>query len=384
MKAIPTKNQQNSVATIGFVRRGYSTTGGAEAYLKRLAAGILARGYRVVLLGSGEWPTEAWPGGEVVAFPHHSLRSFAKEVLEYKKAGKIDLLFSLERVPGCDIFRAGDGVHAAWLERRKIREPAWKRLLSSLMPRHRELLALERELFSPSSSTLVIANSAMVAREIQERFSFPGSHVEIIPNGVPPVALWSPAERHAAREALRIEEGTFVLLFVGSGWKRKGVAIAIQAVDRLHQQDPNSNVRLWVAGKGPSRNYKSKAVRFLGPVQKMELLYSAADLFILPTLYDPFANASLEALAAGLPVITTAANGCAEVIEEGVHGSVIQDSNDVEAFASAISFWQERLQSAEGPVIRAVCRERGSTFDMEKNLERTIEVMESRFAAVSH
>lgn len=366
---------QNSLR-IGFLRRGYSPTGGAEAYLKRLAEGLLARGYRVVLLGTGEWPKEAWPGGEVVVLSQRSLKAFAKEALECKKKEAIDLLFSMERVPGCDIFRAGDGVHAAWLKHRKKRGLRWMSWLSSWMPHHREVLALERALFHPRASTRVIANSAMVAQEIREHFQFPEAQLEIIPNGVPSFKKFTPEERRAARELLGMKEEEFVVLFVGSGWKRKGLSVAIQGVEKLIQQGVRSNIRLWVAGKGPTRNYQSPFVHFLGPVKKMELLYAAADLFILPTLYDPFANACLEALTAGLPVITTAFNGCAEVIEEGVHGSIIKDPNDIDNVASALLFWQERLQNQEETIIRDACRERGAAFNMEKNLERTIEVME--------
>src|SRR4051812_2411837 len=115
-----------SSSSIGFLRRGYSASGGAEAYLKRLAEGLRTRGYRVVLLGNGEWPAEAWPGGEVVVVSRSSLKNFAKQGPKYKKKRSVDLLFSLERVPGCDIFRAGDGLHVAWLRHRKKREPHWK------------------------------------------------------------------------------------------------------------------------------------------------------------------------------------------------------------------------------------------------------------------
>lgn len=382
MKAIHRAHQQYRVKTIGLIRRGYSTSGGAEAYLKRLAEGLLARGYRVVLLGTGEWPLNSWPGGEMVAFSNCSLKSFAKKVLEYKKNEKIDLLFSLERVPGCDIFRAGDGVHAAWLEHRKKRESSWRSWLSARRPSHRETIMMERELFAPKTSTLVIANSAMVAQEIREYFEFPQEQLYIIPNGVPLIPPLTSEERRGARELFGISEKELMLLFVGSGWKRKGVDIAIQAVQQSRSLDKelHSSIHLWVAGRGSMRGKKLPAIHLLGPVKNIKLLYHAADLFILPTVYDPFSNASLEALMAGLPVITTTANGCSEVIEEGVHGSIIQDPNNVEAFASAILFWQKRLLSNKAPAIRDDCRKRGASFDMNKNLEQTIALMEQVLA----
>jgi len=391
MKTISSTHQEHNVTTVGFVRRGYSAAGGAEAYLKRLAAGLLARGYRVVLLGTGAWPVEAWPGGEVVTFANRSLHEFSKQVLESKKKYNLDLLFSLERVPGCDIFRAGDGVHAAWLEHRKKRESFLKRWFSSWMPRHRAIMAMERQLFAPQASTLIIANSEMVAQEIERYFSFPKAQVRVIPNGVPPVKELTQEERRGAREIFGIGEREFVVLFVGSGWRRKGLKIAMDAVEKRisTQQAHDRPMRLYVAGRGRRPSTPSKAVRFLGPVKKMELLYSAADLFILPTLYDPFSNASLEALAAGLPVMTTRSNGSSEIIEDGVHGSLVDDPSDVDAFARAISFWNERLNSDDATKTREACRRLGAFFSMERNIESTLEVLEEALvkrsvAKVSH
>ena len=102
--------------TIGFVRRGYSS-GGAEAYLKRLAAGVAATGRGVVLFTAGDWPAEEWNFGPIVQLNAKSAIAFADE-LEKVSREKCDVLLSLERVWRCDVYRAGDGVHRAWLQRR--------------------------------------------------------------------------------------------------------------------------------------------------------------------------------------------------------------------------------------------------------------------------
>ena len=252
MKEHPNNTQYS--ATIGFLRRGYSTTGGAEAYLSRLAEGLLSQGYRVILFGTGDWPKEAWPGGEVVVLPRTSLRTFGKAVLDYQQKSETpcDLLFSMERVPGCDIFRAGDGVHAAWLERRGKNQSFWKRWLVKHMSQHGEVLALEQALFSHESKTHIIANSAMVAREITEYFDFPEAQITTIPNGVPPCEQLTKEERYAARDILGIKKEECVVLFVGSGWKRKGLETAIQAVKEASSIAPS--MRLWVAGRGKAKS----------------------------------------------------------------------------------------------------------------------------------
>lgn len=366
-------SEKRSVA-IGFLRRGYSATGGAEAYLSRLAQGLHSEGYRVVLLGTGDWPKEKWPGGELVALPKKSLRKFAVAALDCKKEKKLDLLFSMERVPGVDIFRAGDGVHADWLEHQQKFCPSWRYRFSFF--RHREVLALERELYGADSKVHVIANSAMVAQEVRTRFHLPCTQISIIPNGVPSPVLPTACKRDAARKKLGLEEDHFVALFVGSGWKRKGLRVALKALEVLNKKSQEPSVKLLVAGKGPLKSYRAKDAIFLGPVSGLDQLYAAADVFILPTIYDPFSNATLEALAAGLPIITSSMNGCSEIIIEAVHGSIVQDPCDVDGFVQALEQWKNRFQEKEVALhVHHICAERGAEFTVSKNLQMTLDVI---------
>ncbi len=101
---------------IGLVRRGYSATGGAEAYLLRLASGLRSRGCKVTLYTTAEWPADRWAFGDLVRLNATQPLEFARAFQQSRKPGQVVL--SLDRVPGCEVFRAGDGVHAAWLQRR--------------------------------------------------------------------------------------------------------------------------------------------------------------------------------------------------------------------------------------------------------------------------
>src|SRR2546423_10074242 len=150
--------------TIGIVRRGFSS-GGAEAYLKRLAAGVVAAGHGVTLFTAAEWPTADWNFGPLVRLNAKSAIGFADE-LEKVARKKCDVLLSLERVWRCDVYRAGDGVHRAWLKRRgEIGGPLAK--ISRLFNRkHSAALALEKSLFASRGAARVIANSRMVKDEI--------------------------------------------------------------------------------------------------------------------------------------------------------------------------------------------------------------------------
>src|SRR5215211_3491281 len=169
---------------IAFVRRGYSRSGGAEAYLKRLADGIVKAGHDVQLVATNEWPEEQWPFGSIKRLEGTTVIGFADELEKVRPQLQCDVLFSLERVWSCDVYRAGDGVHAAWLERRARFEPAWKPLLRQLNPKHREILELERGLFTGGAKR-IIANSEMVKREITQHFDTPAGRIDVIHNGLP-------------------------------------------------------------------------------------------------------------------------------------------------------------------------------------------------------
>ncbi len=352
---------------LGLVRRGYARTGGAEIYLRRFAEEAVAAGHECVLF-TEQWPRAAWLHGQVTV-ASHSPKTFA-DALAARGAGEAcDFLFSLERIHACDAYRAGDGVHAAWLERRARFEPAWKPWLRQFSAKHREMLALEKQLFGPDGARLVIANSRMVQAEIVRRFGFPAERIHVVHNGVPPSAA-PPELRAKMRRELGLGDDEFAVLFAGSGWERKGLRYAIAAMNEARLP----GATLLVAGRGNQRALpRSERVRFLGPVKEMNRLLPAADAFILPTLYEPFSNACLEALAAGLPVITTAQNGFAEIIEPGVEGEVVAEPDDLPALSAALKKWRD-------PARRAAIRPRllalGEKYSIAENVRQTLAIIE--------
>jgi len=351
---------------IGFVRRGHSATGGAEAYLLRVAAALRKLGQETSLITTEDWPAERWSNGEIQRIPGKSLDEFACAFRDSQTG--CDVHFSLERVPGCDVFRAGDGVHAAWLQRRDGFDPVWKRLTRWMNRKHAQILRLEREVFDPANTKAVIANSKMVRDEILARFPFPTDRVHVIYNGITPTS--GAPSRAEARQIWNIDEKTFCPLFLGTGWERKGLATAIRAADCLE------DTTLLVAGRGVADRYRGTNVRFLGPVKDIASLFAASDILVLPTWYDPFSNACLEALAAGLPVITTDANGFSEIIERGVHGD-ITSPGDVHAIAELLESWQVPGRCSAA---REACLRLASEFSMEKNARETLGVLQGVLA----
>lgn len=351
---------------IGLVRRGYSASGGAEAYLARFANAARDAGHEPVLISDSEWPQDVWPHAQV-RLAGRTPEDFADRLAERRPGGGWDVLFSLERVWGCDVYRAGDGVHASWLQRRKQFEPAWKSWFRILARKHREILELECALFT-GGARLIIVNSRMVKEEITGLFGTPPERLHVIHNGVPP-APQNPGLRESVRKEFGFAPDELVVLFAGSGWVRKGLRDAIQAVNFLKVP-----ATLLVAGRGESRGWSaSKRMRYLGPLAsaRMDAVLAASDVFLLPTFYDPFSNACIEALAAGVPVITTTANGFAEIIKPGVDGEVVAPG-DERALAAALAAWADPVRRSN---VRPRLLEIAKEHSVERNLTETLSVI---------
>lgn len=328
---------------LALIRQRYTPFGGAERFVER-ALGALAAQQVAVTLIAREW---SGPSDQsvITCTPFYLGRlwrdwSFARCVTAALDREKFDLVQSHERIAGCDIYRAGDGVHAAWLAQRD-RTLGWSgRLAARLSPWHRYTLAAEARMFRDPRLRAVICNARMVCDDIRHRFGVAADKLHVIHNGVD-LESFHPRLRDAHRARQRAElkiDGTAPLfLYVGSGFARKGVPQLLAAFaamgsgearlvavgkDRQQQALERQAQRLGIAGR----------VRFAGAQRDVRPWYGAADAFVLPTLYDPFPNAALEALACGLPVITSTSCGAAELIRDGVNGYVC-DALDIAALA---------------------------------------------------
>lgn len=342
---------------IAFVRRAWSPTGGAEHYLNRLVARLKERGHTCVLL------CERWVEGpesafvEVERFPVRAAswlrpKAFADAVnvrLAAKGETLFDLVFALERGIRAHLYRAGDGVHREWLRRRACAAPLagfWRNWTN---PKNHIVLALERITFHPRNTRRVIANSCMVRADILRHFNYPEVRIDVVPNGVD-TARFGGGSRSAGREAMGWDPKEIVCLLVGAGAERKGHAAAIEACRRA-----GADLRLAIIDEPPPCS--------------MPDLYAAADIFLLPTLYDPFANVTLEAMAAGLPVVTTAANGGSEALRPGLDGFVVADPGDVAEMASCLCQLKDPARRA---AMGASARQQAVAYSLERNVEGTL------------
>jgi UDP-glucose:(heptosyl)LPS alpha-1,3-glucosyltransferase len=339
-------------ARIAIVRARYNPFGGAERFVQRALGALAARGVEVTVIAR-RWPQGAPAAGELAPrmvrvdpFYVGSVWrdwSFARAVRRLLARESFSVVQSHERIPGVAVYRAGDGVHATFLEQRRRAVPRWRAWALRANPYHAYVLATERAMFTDPALRAVICNASMVRDDIRSRFGVPAERLHVIRNGVdldrfrPP----SDAERAHARRALGLSDAATAFAFVGSGFERKGLAAAIRALARLAGE---RDVRLLAAGSDRrAARYRRLAaslgvgerVRLLGGVEDVVPLLWAADAFVLPTLYDPFPNAALEALACGLPVVTSTGSGASELVRDGVNGWVV-DALDLEALAAAM------------------------------------------------
>jgi UDP-glucose:(heptosyl)LPS alpha-1,3-glucosyltransferase len=339
---------------LAIVRQRYTPFGGAERFVERALEALAAHGVSITLV-TREWPEGADPNvTPLIVDPPYVGRTmraatFARGVCKALSQAKDTLVQSHERIDCCDIYRAGDGVHAVWVEERLRGANAAERIALSASPYHRYMIAAERRLYASPRLREVICISRMVQREIHERFGIARERLPVIYNAIDP-GVFNPAlraHREAMRARLGIRADAVVFLLVGSEYARKGVGRALEALARVP-----APAHLVVVGRDrhPSR-YRALAnhlgvpqrVTFAGPQTDPRPFYGAADAFVLPTLYDALSNAVLEALACGLPVITSDRCGAGELVVEHRAG-IVCGARDVGALARAMT---SMLASAE-------------------------------------
>ena len=355
---------------LALVRQRYNAYGGAERFIERAMQALSAQGVAVTLLAR-EWVGD--PGGVVRCDPFHIGRvwrdwGFARAVCRELTRRTFDLVQSHERIACCDIYRAGDGVHAQWLDNRRAALGAVSRLGIALNPYHRYVLAAERRLFASPRLRSVICNSRMVKQEIRSRFGLDEARLPVIYNGVD-LGHFHPglrgAYRASARDELGIPQGALTYVFVGSGFERKGVFRLLPAFAR----GAGAEAHLIVVGEDRAETRAKALARdlgvggrahFLGGREDVRPWYGAADVFVLPTLYDPFPNAALEAMACGLPVVVTVQCGAAELVIEGENGLVC-DALDEVSLAGSLG----RFDTVRARDMGARARETAERFGLD-------------------
>lgn len=327
---------------LALIRQRYTPYGGAERFIERALCALTQQELDITLIAR-EWQAtnlainaNSWrylkcnPSAPTWRGRAARDRSFAVAVQALLAREKYDLTQTHEKIPGCDIYRAGDGVHAAWLEQLARSDGFFGKLYHSISPYHRYQIEAENKLYNHPQLKAVICNSQMVKLEIVSQYALNPGKIHVIYNGVDN-DMFSPdlsrQFRASERARLRIDEQATVLLFVGNGFKRKGLPQLLSAFANMRRDavlvvvgaDRNSRTMLKLARQ---LNIAAR-VLFLGALTDVRPCYGMADAFVLPSRYDPCPNAVLEAMSSALPVLTSNSCGAKEWINHGVNGYVV-------------------------------------------------------------
>ena len=318
--------------------------GGAERYTIDLAAALARAGHDVALLATSfaDVPPDVAP----VQLDHRGVTrsgrydSFLESLDRHLDEHSYDVVHAMLPVRRCDVYHPHAGIAVAALER-------WS---THLNPRRKRMAVVERELLSGAGAgaPVVLCLSEYVKRAVRAHHALSEDRLATLFNAVD-LTRFAPAREGEAPA----EPGTATIdygsagaspspsvnaLIVAQDFERKGVREAIDALASF----PDGRLRLTVVGREPSSSYRRFAIElgvdvdFAGPTRDPRPFYADADFFVLPTKHDPCSLVVLEALAMGVPVISTRFNGACEIMTDGVHGFVLDDPTDENALAEAM------------------------------------------------
>lgn len=328
--------------------------GGAEASTMEFAHLLAARGHAVHVITSDRSPSP--PDLTIhtlsVAAPFRPLRTaaFIRKAGAFVRDSDFDVVHAIAPLPEADVYQPRGGSIRETIDRNiALRGTPGTRLLkrvaAALSVKYRSLLSLEQRICRPDGP-VIAAVSQYVARQFAEHHGLTPPRVRVIFNGVDWERSQS-TQRQADREQLRRQYGiapdSLMLLCVAHNFRLKGVPRLIDAVARL-QSNGITNVTAVIVGRDnpvPARRqalacHVADRILFAGPSPRVGAFLNACDVCVHPTYYDPCSRIVLEALARGVPTITTRQNGAAEVIAEGVSGYVIDTPEDIAAMADRI------------------------------------------------
>lgn len=340
---------------IGLVIREFNPNrGGAEHWTWQFAGALVRHGHAVTVVAE-RFADETKRLGVTA----HRLKrvssawNFAEQAEEAARGLPVDVVHDMGQGWYCDLFQPHGGSRTASFEHNlllwpRVLRPA-KRVLARCLPRYRELEEIARRQYDPQAvagGRLFLALSNMVAGHMGRYHQIPPQSTRLVYNGVD-VDRFSPQRcrplRESTRRAIGIETHETALLIVAHNLRLKGVPTLLRALSRLRRA--GKKPRLIVAGGKNSDGCQAQARRLnlggqvlcVGAQQDVLPYYAAADLYVQPTFYDPCSLVVLEALACGLPVVTSRYNGAGELLEVNRHGVVIDDPADDRELAAALA-----------------------------------------------
>ena len=375
------------------------TKGGAETYVADLCRRLVAAGHRVVLYAE-TWREGALPPAVrcvAVAARGRSrvarTLAFARNSEAALRAEEYDCTVGFINTWHHDVIIPQGGTRRGGLEANARRFPAgWRRALYRLgkqaNPKFWAFRAIERKQYDPARQARVVAVSRMVMGHVQKFHHVPNARIDVVPNAIDAGRLrvgHPGAVRCAFRNRFGLAPGDLVGLFVGHNFWLKGLKPLLLALAERRRRDPSGRpVHLVVCGGGSPAPFRRLArrlglenyVHLLGFYPDVRDCYWSCDFFVSPTYYDPCSLVVFEALACGLPVITTSCNGAGEVISDGREGFVVTAPDALGELVAA-------LDRMTDDAARADMSEHAARLGAEQSMDRHVEKLIRVFEAVA-
>ncbi|MHC4599523.1 MAG: glycosyltransferase family 4 protein [Planctomycetota bacterium] len=360
--------------------------GGAERYAVDLARGLASSGVSVQVAAQSY--DEVPPGVEVipirpVPWPK-GLRVYDFGKRTARLQPEYDVVHGLVKTWGVDVFHPHTGSHRASLhalrESRGSEAARWAAGLTHLLsPKQAVFRWIESQQYSPAHVKVFVAVSRMVAEDMVRLHGVARDDIRVLYNPVDATRFHpgDDGDRETIRKRHGIETDGFLALFAAHHFRLKGLDVLLRALGRLGEEAP----RLLVLGRGRPAPYRKLAhalgvadhVVFAGERGDPEAYYRGADVFLHPTFYDPCSLTVLEAMASGLPVVTSTRNGASELMAHGKEGFILEDPARDDRLASLI---RELTDVGLRREMGRRARERAETLDPQAHLDAILTIYE--------
>lgn len=386
-----------------FLKQTFQLQGGLEKYCLLLANRCADEGFSTTLITSSDPPEghiftnwqwlKIWIPKIKLSFCRLLFFDFfvRREVKRMqKRVNNVVIGFDRHFLP-LDIYRAGNGCHRAYLARRMKEASFFKKIALFFNPLHFVTLWTERKTFYCPRTT-IICNSNMVLEEIRKYYpKVQLSQLVVIHNGIDWISKTDAFERALVdqqffKRQFSVPSQALHIVFVGNEWYRKGADLLIEAIHILKPELDRNHIQFYVTIAGKERSPQtwvdllekydlSDHIQLIPHSVSTTELFQSADIAVVPSRYDPFANVTVEALALGLWTVTTKENGGKEVIVPQINGAVAEALTP-EALSVGILEGVFRLLRLE--ITKRSIRMTVKDLDFKKSLEKYLAIIREK------
>jgi UDP-glucose:(heptosyl)LPS alpha-1,3-glucosyltransferase len=376
------------------IRDFSSSKGGAERYLVELMQFLAQEGHEVhVFAQRSDEEIQGLYLHNITPFSFPKglrILSFALKCHQQMKQDNFDVIMGVGNTWGADLLQPHGGVHWKWFWRslRAYKNPLlWgAKFLGRILSLKQWVEGIVEDAPYRTGVKKIVAISEMVKKDIIDYYGIPEEDVEVIYNGVD-IEHFHPRNkqyREAVRKRYGLSHQDIVLIFVSHNFRLKGLRYLIQALPLIRKK--NGKVKLLVVGRDNIRSYRRLAkkmdceedVLFVGGVRNIERYYPSADILVHPTFYDACSLVVLEALASGVPVITTKNNGAGGIISDGKEGFVLDDPREVGTLTEKILYLADPAKLKE---VSIAARALAQQFPQQKSYQAMLNALTSTVAS---